>query len=822
MPTLKKLIIFSVSLIACFFIGIAIDLACGPEEDPYDYHISFFHNNIQGAQGYGPFYFTNYPFLYDDTEPADEEVVNTKEWAAYLGAGVKLADVNRMIYGQDNATDILLNKNYLKLHRKLPDSLKNNTFLQALISSKQKAALKYYRFAKEVEGIAYCSDIEKWELKATDNQVRIKAANTALKNALTENDRFIRLRYLYQSVRLFHYGLDYRDAADTYRKYIAGYKSSSHAKGWALAVNAGAERRLGDTIKAAYHFSKVFALCPERRVQAYKNYHYINPKENDVIRLAKNPREKAFIYAIEAFNNPDLDLTALKKVYKNYPQSDMVGVMLTREVNKLEDYYLTPKYSKKLSYKPYRIYFESLTADTKRTYHNYTQQLESFCRQLSADGKYKQPALGKLTLAYLLWMEDKTREGNDILIGLKNEPLSSSLNNQRHIIELLLAAQSIKKLDSTNQGQLLNGLKWLNRKAVAESKAVDKSNDRYSLKYKPQRFAVSERDFYQFVLAPAYLKQGDTAMAALAVLKSRGILTDYYDGQYEPWSAQVLDFWQYYLTSSSLNKIINWKHHQPADAYLNFLTSGLKTLSGDDLNNLLGTIYLREHRYQKAVNALSKVQPHKKTANGQAYYYGDGEASDPFVDQVNDYPKVYFSGKDPHAYSKLDFAKAMLKLQKQATAKPQNASGFYYKMATGLYNTSFYGNSSYLISYSWSAYDYARRYKYNFDNDYIKAITAEKYFLKARDLSRNKEFKARCTFMAAKCRQKQITLPGYDDYSGSDSYNMADNTYQATVRHNPYFTELKNGYPKTNFYKIAVNECSYFRDFLSPNKKIKN
>lgn len=814
----KKLLIFSISLIACFFIGIIIDLACGPEEDPYDYHISFFHNNIQGAKGYSPFYFTNYPFLYDDTEPADEKAVNAREWAAYLQQGVKIADVLQAMYGLDRVADSILNKRYLTPGYKLPDSLKSNTFFKVLANSRYKAALKYYLFAKSVEGIAYYDFNEKWSVNTVDVEARTDAGKKALNNALAEKDNFIRLRYLYQSVRLYHYGKNYKGALAVYNKYIANYTSSSHAKSWALAINAGAERRLGDTIKAAYHFSKVFALCPERRVQAYKNYYYIRPKTTEVIKLAKTPPEKAFIYAIEAFNNPALDLQALKKVYANYPQSDMISVLLTREVNKLEDYYLTPRYSKKLQYKPWRIYTEDLTVDTKNTYRRYTQQLTTFCKQLLINGRDKQLGLAKLTMAYLLWMEDKTTQGIAVIDdGMKNEQLSPMLDNQKHIIQLLLAAQSIKKLDSTNQVQLLDGLKWLNQKTIDESKRTDKCNSGYW--GSPKRFAASERDFYQFVLTPAYLKQKDTAMAALAMLRSELALADEYRGDYEPWAVQNFDFWQYYLTSASLNKIIKWKHQRPADPYLNFLSADLKTLTNADLNSLLGTLYLREHRYQKAVNVLSKVPWHKKNKRGEPYYYGEHEQTDPFIDQTMDYPKVYQNIKAPRSYSKLDFAQAMLKLQQQAIARPTHASGLYYKMATGLYNVTFYGNSNSTLSYTWAAVDYGRPYTYNFDGDYIKAITAEKYFLKARALSKNKEFKAKCTFMAAKCRQKRIDLPTYKDYP--DNYNAADAKYQVAVRSNPYFADLKKNYPKTSFYKIAVSECSYFRDFLSVNKRVK-
>src|SRR5689334_11120916 len=127
MTTLKKLLICSVSLIICFFAEIAIDMACGGEMDPYDYYISFFHNNLQRTQEYKPFYFTGYKFLYDDDEQVSEAEINSREWAAYLSNGVKAADVQKAMYQLKGKADTALYTGYLDGKGSLPDSLKNNT-----------------------------------------------------------------------------------------------------------------------------------------------------------------------------------------------------------------------------------------------------------------------------------------------------------------------------------------------------------------------------------------------------------------------------------------------------------------------------------------------------------------------------------------------------------------------------------------------------------------------------------------------------------------------------------------------------------------------
>jgi hypothetical protein len=165
----------------------------------------------------------------------------------------------------------------------------------------------------------------------------------------------------------------------------------------------------------------------------------------------------------------------------------------------------------------------------------------------------------------------------------------------------------------------------------------------------------------------------------------------------------------------------------------------------------------------------------------------------------------------------------MAKLQRQIKSHKENAAAYYYKMATGLYNTSWYGSAWYYKAYSWANADIDAKAKvFYYNDDYLKEKGAEKYFLKARSLSNDNEFRAKCTFMAAKCKQKQMQFPDeYPAYLTGKKYdldesNSATKKYDRSLRQNPYFKTLQKDYSKTAFFKLAVSECSYLRDFLHP------
>jgi len=77
--------------------------------------------------------------------------------------------------------------------------------------------------------------------------------------------------------------------------------------------------------------------------------------------------------------------------------------------------------------------------------------------------------------------------------------------------------------------------------------------------------------------------------------------------------------------------------------------------------------------------------------------------------------------------------------------------------------------------------------------------------------------------MAAKCRQTQIPVPGSWEQRLADAkygikFEGNDHGYSKALRNNYYFSDLKKNYSKTEFYRTAVSDCSYFRDFLKAAK----
>lgn len=798
-----------------FFGEIAVNIACGPEADPYDYYVSYFHNNIQGDT-YKPFSYNANVYLYDDNEVEDETQINSNEWAKYTGASVE--DVYRIMYRMDSLTEIHLQQFADKAQRKLPDSLYKNTFIKALL--KNKPAMKYFLFAKSCEPLAVVH-YNLWDPTPRDTAAMNKKADEAISYIKkVKRDEFLKLRYAYQAERLFHYAGNGEQSINVYENYIKTSQVNSAVKNWGLAIYAGAIRHSGKPVEAAYLFAKVFEQSPERRIQAYKNYFYTSSKIEDVLKLAQNDQDRATIYAINAFGNSDIEIKNLEKIYQLEPASLLNGALLVREVNKLEERLNNSSDISRGYYESYFSRYNDVDNDSlrKKNIKNLTD-VKQFALKLAAEKKYPQPEFGTITAAYLFWMEDRNDLAVEYLNQLNPDQLPERLRDQYRITDLLVRSKNISKGDAFNDdSKLVATLKWLDEKRYAENKEDSTGKQVSNRESSDQRFTITTRNFYQQVLAPAYLKMGDTALAALAMVKAdintpSAINTISFNNI----SYQATAFWQNYLTPKSMAALATYKVKNSKNGLTGMLIQALNHMANDDFYELYGTTYLRTHQYDKALIYFKKVSASYQYFSPADWYADDSEAklvADPFIETINDYPKKYAS--NDQRFNKVIFAREMARLQKLILTDKKNAARYYYRMANAVYQTGYYGNSWFLISYDWSTYANEEKPKYNYDVDYKLAKTAAVWYAKARALSTNQGFKAKCTFMLAKCAQKQIISNA--DYSAYSYYNTKSKAYKdfiAANYNNPYFKELKTKYAKTPFYKIAVNECSYLEDFIA-------
>ncbi|HYO23291.1 MAG TPA: hypothetical protein VER36_12865, partial [Flavisolibacter sp.] len=279
----------------------------------------------------------------------------------------------------------------------------------------------------------------------------------------------------------------------------------------------------------------------------------------------------------------------------------------------------------------------------------------------------------------------------------------------------------------------------------------------------------------------------------------------------------AIDFVQTEMNTENLVKLYDVMTAPSTETEKFFVQNG--SVKKDDVVDVLGTSYLRDRNYAKAIEWLSKAGKLETLTENQ-YNYQTGKESminaDPFFDYLNDWQR--YNKSAPIPYTKLTLARKLQEMKtKIDAATTGDNSKLFYEYASALYNMSHYGNSWNAVSYHRSSSDWNDgNHKLPWEKEYFGVYEARDYYQKAYDVATNKEFKAACLFMVAKCAQKQVPLPPYD-YNNYEQYEKSLAVFNQKFMNNPLFGKFKSEFGATKFYQYAYNRCSYLRDYVKKN-----
>lgn len=773
-------------------------IGCGPDADPYDYYTSFFHQNLPDANGYRPFYYTGYTFLFSSDEPVEVSDLLAKEWATYCGGTVTTEDAKKFI-NKFARKDI--NSLYTRIEKKqsliLPDSVLHNSMTNYFTNSRNLEALGYLLYAKQVEPNV-TGNSDQWEIANRDS---LKMANL-IKNGQqlynASSAPFIKLRYGYQVVRLAHYSSRYNEAIQFYDTYIAGNSTSSVLQPLSLALKGGALFKIGKTKEAAYLFSKAFSSSLAKRVSNYLGFKWsINSQteRKEYLEFCKTNEEKASMLSLFALGSNGNELAAMKEIYQLNASCEELEVLAVREINKLEEYYFTPMLKKEKGGNTFYYYWENEQADSLLTEAGKeTRQLVTFLQEAGNNHQLKNAGLYETGAAYTAYLMKDYSTAKKCMAAAEKMTLTKKVKDQLTLTQLLVTINENEQIGSEFEARLLPALLWLEENARNE-KAVNTGF------YEIRQWKKIYRDLMSEILAKRYHQQGDYFMEALCIgaadlIESPGTTADFNKG---------VDFMRNNLAGKDVEKLYLLLTNKQKTKFENLLVTN-NSINISNAADFAGTAYLREYDY---VNA---IQWFKKSPDKKALIIH----KNPFIELLYDREEPS-PGESKFTTTKLVFAETMLQLNQLAASDKTNAAKHYFKIANGMYNMTYYGHTWELAQYYRSGSD-----GYNvpknataFQKEYYGCFRAHDFFEKAMNASVDKNFKARCLFMMAKCSQKQVSKPLYSDFNYNwDQLEAAEKIYWTGFKKNKYFPQFSKEYPGTAFYKDAFNSCSFLRDFV--------
>ncbi|MBC7888946.1 MAG: hypothetical protein H7Z13_13800 [Ferruginibacter sp.] len=773
-------------------------IGCGDGMDPYDYYTSFFHPDLPETDGYRPFYYTGYNFLYEDKEPADVSELLAKEWAYYCGAHVNSADakifVNKFAPKDINSLYTSIEKNQ---SAPVADSVMRNSMTTWFIENKDLEALGYLLYAKQVEPNVLGSS-DSWEPVKRDSVKMAKLIKNGQQLYRAAKKDFFKLRYAYQVVRLAHYSGRYADAIQMYDSYISANTTNSVLQPLSLALKGGALYRTGKLKEAAYLFSRAFSSSVAKRVSNYLGFSWsVNSAEarKDYLAYCKNNGEKAGMLSLFSMGSTGNELGAMKEIYQLNAGCPELEVLAVREINKLEEKYFTPSLQKEKGGVSFYYYWERDGADSLFTAAGKeTSALMAFLHEVAKNKIVKNPGLFETGAAYTAYMMKDYSSAKKYLAAAQKMNLTPKIKNQWTLTNILVTINENEQMGAAFEEQLLPSLQWLEERVKTE---------------KPTGLGFNEtghwrkiyRDLMSEILSRRYHKLGEYHKEALCIGAADIIGATGSNWHYN----RGIDFMRNNLAVKDVEKLYSFITGKQKNKFENFLLQR-NSINQSVVTDFAGTAYLRAFDYANAIQWFKKSTDKKTMIIHK----------NPFIDLLYDQEEQLPSEAN-FSTNKIAFAETMLRLMQQAATDKVNSAKYYYKIANGMYNTTYYGHAWELVQYERSGSDGYRipNGANAFQKEYYGCFSAQEYFEKAMTASVDKNFKARCLFMMAKCSQKQVARPSYSDFNSNyDQLAPAEKLYWAKFKQNRHFPQLIKDYNNTVFYKEVYNSCSFLQDFI--------
>lgn len=755
---------------------------CGGYDSEDYYYFNLFSQEVIDAPRYFPFLLSYDNWFYETPSQKAEKNENIEAWSEYLG--IPYEQAYYLVFQSDRADLRNLTKGVTITDPQL-------SFATPDFVTRHRQSLLYLAYAKYLEPyMAVENSQEYWNGKPSKTVADLnydQVINVLEKSWHAETDKELKLRYGYQLVRFAHYNRNFETAVTYFNQYVESLHYKNIMYYYALDQKAGAERGLGRSMDAFNDFFTFFHQTKNHKSQAFSSLQSIFDLDyKALLNEARTEDEKNDIYLIlgyTSFNNP---LASLEHIIATTPDAVQAKVLMARTVNQLERGILNRNF-----YCPYDhpdcaedLPDHRLPQGPKDDYTlKYLLKAIHIGKSLVQNAQVADKDFWNLTTAYLHFLNKEYDLAKEYLKPVKG--YTQAIKDQKDLLKLIIDLTTQPVISRDYEEVLMTDYKRF-------------LNDQSSLGIPA---------YIRNILANRYYLQGAYAKAFLIRDGIGGVA-----------SGQNLELAQAILAFYNQSEKNAFEKMLVAE-----MTKSTKDIPGY-LNQIIGSLYLKEGQYGKALSAFDKVpdsfslnsytQPGSyngyKNIPSLIFGYNRFECfhcQDQEVMQL-DNPDFDFI---PSSMNKKELTNVLLKLQKLASQNGEMSAKANFLLANFHYNTSKIGyyrevlmmemtnhylSSKYSIYTETPMFDYpyfynSRQYQDNFD-------TALRYLKKAMATAHEEELMAKILFVAQECEQGKYYQTGA----------------QSPASPQPYFEQLAK-YSQTDFYQEARSNCLYFSDYLN-------
>lgn len=544
---------------------------------------------------------------------------NIKAWQSYLSNNVSSKDIEDIFYSNINVS-----QSYKKYSTKI-----------------NKPQLANYIDFLGLQMPFVTQDYNpSWESKPPLPKNYQTVVSTGLKLFNSTNDKFLKERYTFLLMRLYHYGGEYQKALDFYSKNKSHIQKGSVVDEWTKALKAGALQNLGHLNEANILYADIFKNNKTNAYLGYYDFKVTSDSQwNQLLSMAKNNDERAELYFLRAMNWQNSHLMELENISSIAPESvwfERLSFMVMQDLQNQRYNIMQSSAEGQASYK----------SDSK----SYNEQMAFYKKIL---GSLKNPSFfSQYALLYIDVLEYKNLDNS------KMSRLRSIAGNNAIYVSLLEYLDKLNKTKNVNEVDSLT----TNLKSLLSSL--------------PKEQQISLIRYSVLQLSTLYPKNSVNRIV------TREYATNKYFGSYNVGymlnEADADEFEQYmslknrtFLHQEIFAKLLDKKKDE---SFANFIA---------------GTLFMQKNNFKKALFYLSKT----KTDDIAVSDYN------PFNATISGNNRT---GKKV-SYDQIKFATTMLELQNKINSNLANTTD-YYLYATGLYNKSWFGSFPRSSVYNRSTY----------------------------------------------------------------------------------------------------------------------
>ncbi|MES2513275.1 MAG: hypothetical protein V4580_03995 [Bacteroidota bacterium] len=795
---MKKYIILFVSLILLNPVKVAN--GCGFSLMPEEYRVYLFNQSALNRNELLPlFYSTEYfynqsGYYYDrnltefDETYSPNELANAKEWKEQTKYKGPVNDIVSVVYHLDINSVILHADSTVKQH----------PFLKHLVRTR-KQEYNYLVYAKKCELIY--EETDPWGLKP-DNNIYLRELEKEGKAQVDKKiNPFLQLRYAYQLLKIsfYHPGIG-NSVEDIYNQYIKTSKQNTWLKASAQfyvyqSVGFSSE-------EFQYHLSLSFDETIDKKfrcVQLFNRKHYLQ-----TLKKAKNDHQRAIIYVMYELQNPARSLTNLKKIYQLDARNEYLSFLIAREINKIEDWLLTPELT---SMQPAIMEYQYRDDDSLARLINikslsnkkYLFEMYAFVNDLikiSTSDKLSEYHVLASNLCILLHQKEKGL--NHLLLAETNNK-SMQLTYQITFNKIALQMDGNTLLTEPLRQQILNFVAF---------------NKQYPALVVHQQTSLHQLYLY---IGSRLIQANDVANGILFCSKTERPLGE-------------IGYWK---TKSYLELLLEKAKPRHYDDIISLIDKPRKTLFEKFL--LDRSEFASQDNYYGYPDSARVTK--NKILDYKSMYYVQQDMLDSAlkcVTQIDarywtEYPYNLFkcfpfisgnavdyqSNNDFYAYNKRQYLQRMVDVKYLIDNQIGDVSKHYFVLANGYFNMSYHGNY-WIMNMPYKLSDEMDNGFYNFSSttkkfldNYYGCQQAEQYFLKAFESTKDTALAAICISKASLCNNNLQTL----NWRLNNSFDRKKYEWTKELKIIPdkYKHLFLNKYKHKDFYEDFVSNCYHYK-----------